>query len=507
MVTSFSILVLLVVAAALIIRPFRSSGALLELIRFSELWQWHGTVDRKNYVLVGVVGLAIKHNIDRIVATAVFGRRFTPWNYWIPPVDAIRINSLSPADSRFLATMAIIALPFIWIGLAMTVRRLRSTGLPLWLVLFFFIPIGNLAFFLVLSLIPARAGAGDIDVGHPSPVGSFIPRDKLGSSAMAVALIGSIGALITYVGVQRLGTYGWGVFVALPFCFGLLSVLIYSCHERRTLKSCLAVSMISVGIVGLALFAFAIEGLICIVMALPLAIPLALLGGTVGFFAQRHQAIPRQATSTMLLLVFLPLGMMTSETIIPSEPQRTSVRTTLRINAPAEQVWKNLIAFPDIGQPTVSLFRLGVSYPIRAAIHGQGVGAIRECLFSTGTFVERIDAWEERKHFGFTVLSGPEGMRELSPYDIHPRHLHGYFVPESAEFRLISNPDGSTQLEGISWYRNSMWPSAYWRLWSDAILHQVHMRVFEHVKVLSEGATRGSIEKHRDTKTQRHKGA
>ena len=166
MVSSFSILVLLVVAAALIIRPFRSSGALLELIRFSELWQWHGTVDRKNYVLVGVVGLAIKHNMDRIVATAVFGRRFTPWNYWIPPVDAIRINSLSPADSRFLATMAIIALPFIWIGLAMTVRRLRSTGLPLWLVLFFFIPIGNLVFFLVLSLIPARAWSGEIDVGQ-----------------------------------------------------------------------------------------------------------------------------------------------------------------------------------------------------------------------------------------------------------------------------------------------------------------------------------------------------
>ncbi|PYS34607.1 MAG: hypothetical protein DMG14_29030 [Acidobacteria bacterium] len=77
-------------------------------------------------------------------------------------------------------------------------------------------------------------------------------------------------------------------------------------------------------------------------------------------------------------------------------------------------------------------------------------------------------------------------MRELSPYDIHPRHLRGYFIPEAAEFRLTANGDGSTQLEGISWYRNSMWPSAYWRLWSDAVLHQVHMRVFEHIKALSE---------------------
>jgi hypothetical protein len=77
-------------------------------------------------------------------------------------------------------------------------------------------------------------------------------------------------------------------------------------------------------------------------------------------------------------------------------------------------------------------------------------------------------------------------MRELSPYDIHPRHLAGYFVPESAEFQLTTNTDGSTQLEGISWYRNAMWPFRYWRLWSDAILHQVHMRVFKHIKTLSE---------------------
>src|SRR5262249_46947004 len=153
--------------------------------------------------------------------------------------------------------------------------------------------------------------------------------------------------------------------------------------------------------------------------------------------------------------------------ISPSETPRTSVRTTIRINASPERVWNHLIAFPDVTEPPLGLFSLGVSYPIHATIRGEGVGAIRECLFSTGTFVERIDAWEERKRLAFTVVSGPEGMRELSPYSIHPRHLEGYFVPESADFRLIPNVDGSTQLEGISWYRNSMWPATYWRFWSD----------------------------------------
>lgn len=30
-------------------------------------------------------------------------------------------------------------------------------------------------------------------------------------------------------------------------------------------------------------------------------------------------------------------------------------------------------------------------------------------------------------------------------------------------------------------YRHRLWPSAYWRLWSDAIIHRIHMRVLRHI--------------------------
>jgi hypothetical protein len=188
----------------------------------------------------------------------------------------------------------------------------------------------------------------------------------------------------------------------------------------------------------------------------------------------------------MLLMMFVPFAVMSAEKSGPLEPPAISVHTSIRINAPAGRVWKHLIEFPDVEEPPASLFRFGVSYPIRARITGEGIGAIRECLFSTGTFVEKINVWEEGRRLGFTVVSSPEGMRELSPYDIHPRHLQGYFVPESAEFRLTPMPDGATQLEGLSRYRNSMWPSPYWQLWSDELIHQVHLRVFQHIKEQSE---------------------
>jgi len=52
--------------------------------------------------------------------------------------------------------MVAISLPFVWLGVAMTLKRLRSARLPLWLMVFLFAPFINLMFFLVLCLVPER---------------------------------------------------------------------------------------------------------------------------------------------------------------------------------------------------------------------------------------------------------------------------------------------------------------------------------------------------------------
>lgn len=43
-------------------------------ITFAELWRPSGTVDRGTYALVGVLGFALKHNLDRLLATYGFHR-------------------------------------------------------------------------------------------------------------------------------------------------------------------------------------------------------------------------------------------------------------------------------------------------------------------------------------------------------------------------------------------------------------------------------------------------
>src|SRR5215468_2085139 len=98
-------------------------------ITFSDFWRSSGTVDRGTYALVGLIGFALKHNLDRLVASWVFHRPWGLFNYWVPLRDVARITALRSDDAVFLEAMVAMALPFVWMGVAFTIKRLRSSGL------------------------------------------------------------------------------------------------------------------------------------------------------------------------------------------------------------------------------------------------------------------------------------------------------------------------------------------------------------------------------------------
>jgi hypothetical protein len=64
--------------------------------------------------------------------------------------------------------------------------------------------------------------------------------------------------------------------------------------------------------------------------------------------------------------------------------------------------------------------------------------------------------------------------------------VEGTFVSERGEFRLRPLPGGRTLLEGATWYRHGLFPVFYWRWWSSAIIHTIHLRVLDHVRTLAE---------------------
>jgi hypothetical protein len=228
-------------------------------------------------------------------------------------------------------------------------------------------------------------------------------------------------------------------------------------------------------------------GLICIVMAAPIAVGLAALGGMLGHTIQATHWMSRQSRSVLsVILLFLPAA-FGAERVAQREPPKFVVQTAIEVNAPPTEVWRQVVTFLEIPPPTELLFRSGIAYPIRAEISGQGPGAIRRCMFSTGAFVEPIEVWDEPRLLSFDVAL-PAPLNELTPYGhIEPRHLPGYFESEHGQFYLTALPGGKTRLEGATWFRNAIWPVGYWRIWSDYIVHRIHLRVLEHIKTEVEG--------------------
>jgi len=462
--------------------------------RFVEMWRWQGTIDRKSYAMAGCTAFVLKYLLDKFVAFAVFGRIWYLWSYWQPLGPDVRVNAI-PSDTRaFVGTLLILALPFIWLGVTLTVQRLRDAGKPLWLVVLFFVPVVNLLFFLLLCAMGSHS-AGAQREAMPWPetrmLDRWIPRSAVGAAAVSFALTIAIGFLFTVLGTEVLRSYGWGLYVALPFCLGLFSVLVYSYHEPRSFGSCMSVAVGPIALQGAVLILLMIEGLVCILMAAPFALVLSALGGMLGYAIQAGYWL-HKGTPAMLSIVFLfAPAFQSAEYWAKLRPETFEVRTAIEVNAPPEKVWNEVVAFAEIPPPKELLFRAGIAYPIRAEISGHGVGAVRHCIFSTGPFVEPIEVWDEPRLLKFGVTANPAPLNELSPYgNIQPPHLHGYLVSKQGQFLLTALPGGRTRLEGATWYQHTMWPAAYWHLWSDYIIHRIHLRVLEHVRTEAEATVK-----------------
>jgi uncharacterized protein YndB with AHSA1/START domain len=210
---------------------------------------------------------------------------------------------------------------------------------------------------------------------------------------------------------------------------------------------------------------------------------MALMGAGLGRALARR---PRSGTPR-IAFVLVPLPLLAAIEVARPSPSPSEVLTTVEIAAPPDVVWRHVVTFSELREPPAWFFRLGIAYPRRATIAGRGVGALRRCEFSTGAFLEPITAWEEPTRLAFDVAAQPPPLTEWSPYrHVAAPHLDGYLRVHGGEFRLRPLTGGRTLLEGRTFYEMRIFPAAYWRLWSDALIHAIHQRVLGHIKALSE---------------------
>jgi uncharacterized membrane protein YhaH (DUF805 family) len=405
--------------------------------------------------------------------------RADAWTYLIPH-RALQVGGGS-ADLVHALGAAYLLIA-AWALAALAFRRANDANVGGWIAVFAIAPVFQILVIVVLCFVPSDREPRASVAGPPEPI-----------SILAAAVLGVLaGAGLTLVAVALstlvFGTYGHALFLLTPFVIG--TVCAYIANYRADIgggQTALAVT-IAVALGSLTLVAVAVEGLICIIMAAPLGLGMALIGGVLG----RAMALQarRPAGQPLQCIALLPL-MFAVENVLPPSAH-FDTEQTIAVAAPPEAVWRSILSTDPVEGPLALPFRLGVAYPLRGQVVGEGIGAVRYGEFSTGTAIERMTEWVPNRKLAFVVVRDIPGMRELSPYEhVHAPHVIGYFRTISTSFELVPRSDGGTDILERTTHELRLDPVPYWLPMAQWIVRQNNARVLAHIRNHAERALRG----------------
>ena len=260
------------------------------------------------------------------------------------------------------------------------------------------------------------------------------------------------------------------MFTILPIIMGLISAYHWqklNLGSKKKLKysvyTCLILLVMSAFSIG--------EGYICLLIVSPLVYVCIITGVFIGkFIYEKKNNKLNMSIGTLLFVLFIGDAFSNHE-------HKRMITDEIIIHATPEKVWSHVVAFEPITEPPQYwLLQIGMPKPIATTVEGYYAGAGRKCIFNDGIlFKEKMVVFDPGKDLTFDITEQPNDPEIL-----------GHIEITRGQFLLKANPDGTTTLQGNSWYSLLVFPSWYYDLWAESITRNVHIRVMEHVKYLSE---------------------
>lgn len=449
------------------------------------LFSFEGRVGRVAYALAATAVFFTPHLIA-LAAWAANGAPpgLTAW-FWLAPMRWLTTQGLSGSPMSPILPLGGMVLTVVgaWVAAALAVRRARDTNASGWLAALVIAPVLQIPAILLLMALPGRpADDGDVRLdprGRPRVPPAWTARLQGLLAGVAITLFAvALGALV-------FGSYGFTMFISAPLVIGATTGFIGNRRGDIGGKHTIADMTASMAVAGLALLAVALEGVICLALAFPLAWLMGLIGAMVGRAAA---GVGRPGAATPLMsLVLLPV-LFLSEQVVPAATPFSDERSVV-VAASPEETWQAVLHMRTIDAAPAIPFRLGVAYPVRGEVTGEGVGAIRRGYFSTGVATERVTEWVPGRALGFDILSEPETLREMSPYaHVHAPHVKGYFRSVHARIVLTPLADGRTRLTLASTHELDLQPSFYWLPLTRWVVRENKARVLTQMKAQAEAA-------------------
>ena len=281
------------------------------------------------------------------------------------------------------------------------------------------------------------------------------------------------------------------LFVA-PFVIGFLTGAAAPRQMGVLFRLFFPCATVGLFVAGTALLA--LEGAICIVMMLPVALVMAVSGGaaSLAFFPvvkDDWREGPPRKPYTALLLAPLLVGFV--ETRVPLPDETREVWSRIEIAADAPTVWAEIVQVPLIAEHErrPGFFHdIGFPYPLEARIDGEGVGAVRHASFEGGIlFEEVVTEWVPNERLAFTIDVDPDSI-PTTTLDRHVTIGGRTFDTLEGVYRIETHPDGFVTLHLGSRHRLSTRFNAYAGLWTDAVMASIQEEILQVIHDRAEAA-------------------
>ena len=271
----------------------------------------------------------------------------------------------------------------------------------------------------------------------------------------------------------------------VPFVIGLITA-----YHNNKVTSSRKIAMITmplfsiIGLIGISVF-FGQEGIICAIMALPVFLFMALLGGLIGV-----RIFPRNRDKLVIsLFVFLPFLISPIENHFKLSEKIFTEHTTITINSTEIKVWQNITRVRQISETenNNSLFQLmGFPRPMEAELDTIAVGGIRKAIFDRGLFFsETVTEMIPFKVLAFTIRADPNSIPPKA-LDEHVMVGGKYFDVLVGKYEIEKLENNRICLHLTSQFRLSTMFNFYSGFWSKLIMRDIQKNILDIIKKRSE---------------------
>jgi hypothetical protein len=310
-----------------------------------------------------------------------------------------------------------------------------------------------------------------------------------------IAILYGLGTRILFGGIpgiklpdaiaEPIGALSVAFLFLVPLAIGVLTVAFAPAEWRTSIWYAIAMPLLNCMLWSTVVAFLLWEAAVCVIMALPIVLPLAVVGGLIMWTVFKVMHNMRGQVSAVALIVILPYILGPIESRFPVENSIHSVESTVIIHASPDVVWRNIVRVPAI-QPSERDFRIfhlvGVPWPVEATLTHDSASGLRAARYDNGLrWSGPVIDWQPNQTVAFEI--------HIQDSALLPGPYNGFghaFDFQDARYTLEPLANGDIRLHLMSHNTLTTRFNAYGSFWTSFFVNDIQEHILHVIKLRAE---------------------